>query len=78
MWVNLQDTYFYRSHHQLTDLDDRNLSKRVHLITELDDLTSDRKDSNEYCAMEETPGERPNCAACKGLKTHRAVTALVV
>jgi hypothetical protein len=62
----------------LTDLDDRNLSKRVHLINELDDLTNDGKDSNEFCPMEETPGERPNCAACKGLKTHRAVTALVV
>ncbi|KAG2187385.1 hypothetical protein INT44_005071 [Umbelopsis vinacea] len=63
---------------ELTDLDDRNLSKRVHLINETDDLTSDGKDSNEYCPMEETPGERPNCAACKGLKTHRAVTALVI
>ncbi|KAI8576718.1 hypothetical protein K450DRAFT_255810 [Umbelopsis ramanniana AG] len=63
---------------ELTDLDDRNLSKRVHLINELDDLTSDGKDSNEYCAKEETSGERPNCAACKGLKTHRAVTALVI
>ncbi|KAH8555304.1 hypothetical protein BGW37DRAFT_476634 [Umbelopsis sp. PMI_123] len=64
---------------ELTDLDDRNISKRVHLTNnDVDDLVSDGKESDEYCPMEEIHGERPNCAACKDLKTHRAVTALVI
>lgn len=66
-------------YHQLTDLDDRTISKRVHLMAgEIDDLATDGEDPIEFCPVEKTAGGRPNCAACKDFKTHRAVTALVV
>ncbi|KAJ2964799.1 hypothetical protein NQZ79_g308 [Umbelopsis isabellina] len=66
---------------ELTDLDDRTMSKRVHLMnssSEIDDLGPEGEDANNYCPAEVSESGRPNCAACKDFKTHRAVTALVI
>lgn len=57
------------------------MSKRVHLMnssSEIDDLGPEGEDANNYCPAEVSESGRPNCAACKDFKTHRAVTALVV
>ncbi|KAG2183266.1 hypothetical protein INT43_006270 [Umbelopsis isabellina] len=66
---------------ELTDLGDRTISKRVHLMnssSDIDDLDPEGEDASNYCPAEVSDTGRPNCAACKDFKTHRAMTALVI
>lgn len=46
--------------------------------SDIDDLDPEGEDANNYCPAEVSETGRPNCAACKDFKTHRAMTALVV
>lgn len=66
--------YFYK----LTDLDDRQMSKRLHELAnydgDIDQLPPD------FCPVQETDDkvESKSCAECKDFKTHRVLNSLMV
>ena len=56
-------------YHQLTDLDDRTISKRVHLMAgEIDDLATDGEDSIEFCPSKKQQVEDPTALRAKTSK----------
>ncbi|KAI9282640.1 hypothetical protein BY458DRAFT_409080, partial [Sporodiniella umbellata] len=62
----------------LADLDDRQISKRLHEINSRD--TKINKQSPDFCPIQDTANESESrsCAECKDLKTHRVFNALIL
>lgn len=62
---------------QLTDLDDRQTSKR---LRELAKFGMDEDQADDFCPVQEPADDNvpKSCAECKQFKTHRTYNALMV
>jgi hypothetical protein len=62
---------------KLADLDDRQMSKRLHELRDAETIDPQQPD---FCPVQDTPNkdDSKSCAECKEFKTHRVFNALMV
>jgi hypothetical protein len=64
----------------LADLDDRQMSKRLHELNTSTVIENKKKQQPDFCPVQDTPdkNDSKSCAECKDFKTHRVLNALMV
>jgi hypothetical protein len=64
----------------LADLDDRQMSKRLHELKGAAGNDGNQQQEPDFCPVQDTPNkdDSKSCADCKDFKTHRVLNALMV